>query len=478
MDNKIFWIQPEDVKLGQWQRQITEVTGSPSFCVVPWIHIATRPNGDMRVCCVANASGANTGEYNAGIIKNEENNHINFARELPSEAFNSKHMKSIRKIMLEGNVPSSCTKCFEEEAEGIISKRVWETGAWHLDGVNIPSLIEETDDEGGVPYKLQYLDLRLGHTCNLKCVMCSPHDSSMWVADHKKIFPILQSPIVKEQLIWTADEFNNKWHERPAFWEELFDQIPNIKHLYFAGGEPLLIKEHRIFLEKIIEMGYANKISLRYNTNGLLLDEKIIEIWKQFRSVKVNFSLDGIEERNHYIRYPSDWNIVERNLRLLDDTPDNIHVSFAYAIQVLNIKHLPAFIKWKVQSNFKKINKYVNMSGHEQGGGLAGIHLLWMPTFLSCRILPKKDKEEVRALFAELKIWLWNNYTQDKDFWEESPWGWRRFEGMLDWMDLEDTSYLLPDFQEYITKLDSVRGTDARIIFPELSHLFVVPPVN
>jgi hypothetical protein len=68
--------------------------------------------------------------------------------------------------------------------------------------------------------------------------------------------------------------------------------------------------------------------------------------------------------------------------------------------------------------------------------------------------------------------------NQDKDFWEESPWGWRRFEGMLDWMDLEDTSYLLPDFQEYITKLDSVRGTDARIIFPELSHLFVVPPVN
>jgi len=25
---------------------------------LPWIHFATRPNGDMRLCCSSNASGA------------------------------------------------------------------------------------------------------------------------------------------------------------------------------------------------------------------------------------------------------------------------------------------------------------------------------------------------------------------------------------------------------------------------------------
>jgi hypothetical protein len=31
---------------------------SKTFCPLPWIHLATRPNGDVRVCCTANASGA------------------------------------------------------------------------------------------------------------------------------------------------------------------------------------------------------------------------------------------------------------------------------------------------------------------------------------------------------------------------------------------------------------------------------------
>ena len=40
--------------------------------------------------------------------------------------------------------------------------------------------------------------------------------------------------------------------------------------------------------------------------------------------------------------------------------------------------------------NFEK-----NVSGQTNGGGLIGVHLIWMPTWLSLRVLPKKDKEEV-----------------------------------------------------------------------------------
>jgi organic radical activating enzyme len=465
------WLRPEDTKLGQWQRQIKEVTKSPSFCIIPWIHIATRPNGDARVCCVANASGANSGEYNVGIVKKEDGNHTNFATDLPSDAFNNEHMRSIRRIMLEGNVPKNCTKCFDEEAEGIVSKRVWETGAWHLEGTDIPALINETKEDGSIPFKVPYWDLRLGHTCNLKCVSCSPHDSSMWVADHKKIFPILTSEQIKSQMVWDSDTFNNQWYEQPKFWDEIYSQIPNIKHLYFAGGEPLLIKEHKRFLLEIIERGYADKIHLRYNTNGVLVDNTMIDIWSKFKVVKVNFSLDGVKERNSYIRFPAQWDDIEKSLYLLDNSPDNIHVSFAFTVQLLNIKHLPEFIKWKLTSNFKKINKQVNASGYQQAGGLVGTHLLWLPTWLSARVLPKEDKEKVHELFVELKTWLWENYSQDKDFWEVNPWGWQKIQGLLDWMDAKDTSNLIPDFKEYINSLDKVRGTNAKEVFPELSHL-------
>lgn len=197
----------------------------------------------------------------------------------------------------------------------------------------------------------------------------------------------------------------------------------------------------------------------------------MIDIWKHFRKVKVGFSLDGMGERNHYIRYPSEWETIVQNLHILDNAPDNIQTNIAFAVQILNIKHVPEFIKWKVQQGFKKINFDKNASGQVMGGGLIGVHLLWIPTWLSLRVLPKEDKEHVRELFEELKQWLWVNYTQDKEFWTTNPYGWKRWEGILDWMDAEDHTNLLPDFREYIATMDTQRHTDFKATFPELRHL-------
>jgi len=472
MTDKIFWLQPENTQLGKWQRQLNDLAGSPTFCVLPWIHLATRPNGDMRICCGSNSSGVQNHDFTVGLVKMENGQPANFARDLPTEAFNNDYMKSVRTLMLNKEIPASCLKCFQEEERGIVSKRIWETGTWYYEeGIDIPELISQTAEDGSVPFNLQYLDLRLGNTCNIKCIMCSPHDSSQWVAEHKKVYPIFKSIEIKEQMSWNKKSHNNFWHENPAFWEQITDQIPNIKQLYFAGGEPLMIREHKQLLEKIIDLGYADKITLRYNTNGLLLDDSIIELWKPFRKVKVGFSLDGMAERNHYIRYPSDWESIVQNLHILDNTPDNIHINIAFAVQILNIKHVPDFIKWKVKSNFKKINFSKNASGQTMGGGLVGVHLLFIPTWLSLRVLPKEDKLEVRKLFAELQQWLWDNYTQDAEFWEVNPYGWKRWEGILDWMDAEDHTNLLPDFQEYIRVMDAQRGTYSKEVFPELAHL-------
>jgi sulfatase maturation enzyme AslB (radical SAM superfamily) len=466
-----FWIQPENSALGRWQKTISDVAKVDTFCALPWIHFATRPNGDMRLCCSSNASGAGN-DHTVGLVKNEKGQPANFGRETPMSAWNNDYMRSVRSTMLEGKIPKSCTKCFIEESNGVSSKRVWETFSWMQEGVDIPELIKQTQDDGTIPENLVYLDLRLGHTCNLKCVMCSPHDSSKWVQEQKIMFPQYQSPALTSQMAWDQKEFNNKWHENPEFWKEMYNQIPNLKQVYFAGGEPLMIKEHKIFLEEIIRRGYADKILIRYNTNGLLLDNDIIDLWKRFKKVKVGFSLDGTDVRNHYIRYPSDWNKIENNLRLLDNTPDNIEGSIATAIQIFNIKHLPDFIKWKVNNKFKKINMSTALGGTLAGGGLVNMHLLYIPTFLSIQILSIQDKKEVRELFSELREWLWNNYTKDDDFWKHNPYGWKRWESVLTHMDAKDHSDLLPSFKEYVEKLDTYRKLNAGEVFPELKHLF------
>lgn len=460
----------EDTKLGLWQNKIAETSGSKTFCILPWIHFATRPNGDMRLCCSANASGAGD-DHAIGLVKNENGIPANFGKETPMSAWNNEYMRSVRIAMLNGNIPSSCKKCFDEESNGVASKRVWETGTWMEEGIDIQELINQTTEDGIIPEKLVYLDLRLGHTCNLKCVMCSPHDSSQWVPEHKKIYPLFKNEEIKRQMSWDRKDFNNFWHENPDFWKEMYAQIPNLKQVYFAGGEPLMIREHKLFLEEIVRQGYADKILVRYNTNGLLLDETIIDLWKKFKKVKVGFSIDAVDQRNYYIRYPSDWSIIERNLHRLDNTPSNIQVSIATAIQILNIKHLPEFAKWKIQQNFKKVNFENVTGGIQAGGGIFNMHLLYIPTFLSIRCLPSKDKAEVRWKFAEFANWLHENYRQDEDYWKLNPYGWKRWQAVLDFMDAEDHTHLLPAFKEYISVLDFQRKTEFKLVFPELSHL-------
>lgn len=457
-------------KLIELKNSITATAGSSTFCALPWIHFATRPNGDMRLCCSANASGAGQ-NHTVGLVKNEEGIPANFGRDTPMSAWNNTYMKSVRTTMLNQEIPSSCSKCFQEEDKGIVSKRVWETATWMMDGLDIKELINDTQADGTVPEKLYYLDLRLGHTCNLKCIMCSPHDSSKWVADHKKVFPLFQHESLKRQMNWDEKSFNNYWYENPSFWGELYKQIPNLKQVYFAGGEPLMIKEHKLFLKEIIRQGYADKILIRYNSNGLLLDNETLELWNSFKNVKFAVSIDDIEDRNHYIRYPTDWDVLVKNLHILDNTPSNVHVSIATAIQVLNIKTLPELAKWKINQKFKKINLENVYEDVEAGGGIVNMHLLYIPTFLSLRILPEKDKQEVHEIFQEFKSWLWDNYRQDDNFWKDNPYGWKRWQAVLDFMDAVDQTHELPAFKEYVERMDTLRGTNFKKTFPLLSHL-------
>ena len=111
------------------------------------------------------------------------------------------------------------------------------------------------------------------------------------------------------------------------------------------------------------------------------------------------------------------------------------------------------------------------MDEYEAGGGIISLHLLYIPTFLSARILPQKDKAEVRQTILDFKEWLWTNYTQDDSFWQVNPYGWKRYEAILRFLEAEDHSNLLPDFSEYIRNLDLVRGTNFSQTFPELAHL-------
>ena len=150
---------------------------SPTFCALPWLHLSTRPNGHMRVCCTANASAVAVNpesmdkiKSDAGIVARDDGKPANLATTSLTEAWNNTYMKSIRKMMLNGEQPQSCTKCFKEEEAGHKSKRIWETRKW-VKQLGLDDIIGNTQEDGTIDPKIRYIDLRLGSKCQLACVM-------------------------------------------------------------------------------------------------------------------------------------------------------------------------------------------------------------------------------------------------------------------------------------------------------------------
>jgi hypothetical protein len=139
---------------------------SKTFCPLPWIHVATRPNGDVRVCCTANASGAGLIDNKHAGLVTQDGVAMNLRDHTLEEVWNSEVMRKTRLQMLNGEVPSSCQKCFTEEANGIKSKRQWETMVWQ-ERIDIQSVVDKTSFDGHLPVDIPYFDLRLGNMCQL-----------------------------------------------------------------------------------------------------------------------------------------------------------------------------------------------------------------------------------------------------------------------------------------------------------------------
>lgn len=446
---------------------------SATFCVLPWIHLSTRPNGHMRVCCTANASSAsatNDKKYGGevGILKNDDGKPANLNHTDLLDGWNNSYMKDIRSKMLKGEIPASCTKCFKEEGAGHRSKRNWETEYW-AKRIDVPSLIKETREDGSVPPRLYYVDLRLGTKCNLKCIMCSPHDSSLWVSDWNKLYPKIENESLRGIMRWEnkgkVDGASYDWHQNnSAFWNQLYEQIPHMKQLYFAGGESTIIEEHYTLLEECIKRGEAHHIELRYNSNAVEIPERLLKLWDSFQRVRFHFSLDSIGEMNEYIRYPSKWNNTVAQLHRLDQTGDNVEITIACAVQILNIYYIPDFIRWKLSQNFKKINKW------PLGAGLINFHFVYHPANLNVKVLPAWMKQKVEEKYQDFYLWLEKNHRSDREF-LASDYGIKRLKGMVSFMKSEDWSIRMPEFQEYIRHMDQIRGTSFEKTFPDMASL-------
>ena len=461
-------------------------TPSSTFCALPWMHISTRPSGHMRVCCTANASAVqdkdstNKTVSEAGVLKRDDGKPANLSTTRLLDAWNNEYMKGVRRMMLRGEKPSSCLKCFKEEDAGHRSKRQWETAKW-VNELGLDEIIGETETDGAIPPKIRYIDLRLGNKCQLACVMCSPHDSSKWIKEYKEIWPTLENKRLKSSMEWEKESGklawsggSYAWHKKnPEFWKDFYEQVPTLRQLYWAGGESLIMEEHYEVLEKIIEMGYAKNIELRYNSNGIEWQSNLFDLWKEFKNVIMHFSIDAYGEQNYFIRYPAKWKRVVNQLHKMDDYPyDNLRLTTATCITALNIFYLPEFITWKLEEDWKILNKF------PAGAGMIDLHLAYWPPQLNCKVLPDWFKKETTLKYQDFGKWLKSNWRKCNGVesltwneWKELPYGIKRLEGLVSFMNTEDWSERLPETVEWCYKVSEKRDLDFNKIFPDLEWL-------
>lgn len=345
-----------------------------SFCPIPWVHVSLDSLGQMRMCCLA------TRPPFSFLLREDKTRYCAAVDRVPR---NNELLKTIRHQMLNGIRPSLCNQCWDVEKAGLMSNRRV------CNSYTYPDVMERavklTEDDGTInpdDFPLKYYDLRLGNLCNCRCIICNGTNSSMW----------------GKRTDWSGGNF-----ETP-FMKDLIKNIDKIDRLYITGGEPTINKLHWKLIDLIIEKGFAKNIDLNYNSNGVYLTKEMLDKWSKFKFAGVGFSIDGMGEIFEKIRTPAKWEVVEKNLQLFDDYPDEgcIDGSFAMTVMTLNMLHIIDFFKWYSQKRYKRLR----LEPH--------FNVLSRPPELDIRRMPEEQKLNIKKEYEKLYEWVKNNCQEDQ----------------------------------------------------------------
>lgn len=313
-----------------------------NFCVIPWTGLQVEPNGDVKNCIISKE-----------VIGNLEKDSI-------QDVINNN--TKIRKQMLNGQFPKNCQGCYLQEKhrskdfESISSRLYYAKEiAPHIS----KDLLEDPKN-----FELRQVDVRWSNKCNHACVYCGSLYSSKWATEWGKKIP-------------RNVDANTKLK---AY---LYSNIKNLKNVYLAGGEPMLMKENKQFLELLLQEN--PDVNLRINTNLSKTNTGIFDLLCKFKNVHWTVSVESIEKEFEYIRFHGVWRDFINNLDYLRTY--NHKISFNMLYFVLNYRSI-----------FDTIKYFQSLGFHNNSFVLGP---LYTPTELNVLNLPKHIIDECKILFQE-----------------------------------------------------------------------------
>lgn len=413
---------------------------SKVFCDKPFNHNYIHMNGKMRLCCTTIQNIPSNNGYTL----------FDAGRHSIEEYWNSDRMKEIRRNMIAGRETRDCRRCYEQEAQGVQSLR-------NTSGME--DYIAHTLPDGTYTRSADTMQIQMGNICNLKCKMCSQAYSHMIgfelleMGDDDPNFLLW----VKEQGAvvnnWT-NELGRKeqWFKDPDIKIKMFEHISkNIKHLNVIGGEPTLIPEFYELFEYCDNQGTLGGKTVTIVTNLTNTNPKMTNWLPKLKEWTIWASVDGVAERTEYIRYPSKWNTILKNLNFYKDQIQGTKnsITLSPAIQLLNIDQLDEIIQWWLEFAGGDLN---------ENFGFTWLAQVWYPKICNFDIAPVDWKLRVADKLERFKY--------EDSFYKAQIKNLR-----TDTVSKEERQYALKAFVKYNDHQDRFRGVKTwRSLLPDLEQ--------
>jgi MoaA/NifB/PqqE/SkfB family radical SAM enzyme len=369
------------------------------FCPMPWTGLMYNFDGKVKNCIRSNEA--------SGLLGN--------IKDTPIEEILLGSKNVIKQENITNNKPADgCQTCYELEhgkkGFDIISDRIFYIREFKKTPLNTYQVNN---------FDLQTIDVRWTNLCNFACVYCTPEFSSKW-----------------------ANELNQKL-EQPTeqqqndFKEYIYRHAKNLKHVYLAGGEPLLMKENLELLKEL-----SPDVNLRINTNLSKVDTGVFDAVCKFKNVHWTVSAETTEDEFEYIRFGGRW----------QDFLDNLNT-------IRKLDHKISFnVLWFLLNHYTVFGyvDYLKDLGFHNNSFIIGA--LLTPDYLNIRHLP----ENVLNL---LKLKLESKINENPGYLLEDS-----YRNMLHYIAQPIKKNLSNSFEQLAT-MDQRRGVDSSKIFTELYKL-------
>ena len=359
---------------------------NPALCPAPWTSLYVGPDGQVDNCCVGKNKLGNVQQNSIEQIVRGTNNLM------------------VQKTMLDGKYPQGCSRC-ENKSQSLQKSML----QFFSDKSNNDYQLEK--------FKLEYLDVRWSNTCNLACVYCSPQLSSTWAQELNESIRI------------------EKQHKNELL-NYVLDNVENLKKVYLAGGEPLLMKENSQLISAIKQKNSNCEVLI--NTN--LTEIKGNSIFQNLLTLKNTtwmVSVDDLQERFEYLRYPAQWSEFEENLALLRTQVQSNKIYLHMVFTALNALTIWDAIDWFLEHYD---GTQIRLSLYNGGVNNGSLDIRRLPVEYQKQALDRMNQPRYQKLSGWKDTY---DYVADLVY------------------DSKNNSFL-----KYITDLDHRRGLNSKEIFP------------